>query len=97
MPAPVEIKTPDPSSWTLDRRQAIGLALGLFVIGFMLGAKIAGGMPNVVEVPVPVKAAPCADCAERAIQEARRASTGERVEERHAPEFTVPGDSSVPE
>ncbi len=75
----------------LDKRQLIGLGLGLLCIGVLIGFKIgSGGEPLVIERPVDrtvFKSAPCAECAERARE---NHPTGGPID-------SVPGDSSVPE
>lgn len=99
----VEIQTPAPAGWTFDKRQAIGIGLGLLCLGVLIGAKLAAGSPAVERtIPIPVQV-PCRDCAERAIQ-AERAKDGGQTEHRHPPaehvdpiEHVVPGDSSVPD
>jgi len=76
-----------PSGWNIDKRQAIGAAIGLVCIGLLIGFKLASGEPLVIERPVFTKV-PCADCAEREVQ-ASRAKT--------EPQQSVPGDSSIPD
>ncbi len=79
-----------PTTWTLDKRQVVGAALGLVCLGIIIGFRFAtDGEPLVVERSVPVfTKAPCADCEERA--KANHPSATGGVE-------AVPGDSSVPE
>ena len=83
--APLPVST---KGITLDKRQAIGAALGLLCIGILLGFKLGSGEPLVIEKPIFVeRPGPCADCAEKAIQAARVATE---------PQHATPGDSSVP-
>ena len=86
------VPAPAPSGWTIDKRQAIGAAIGLVCIGILIGFKIGtDGEPLVVERERTVfTQRPCADCDERAEAESRRShpTSGEQ---------SVPGDSSVPE
>jgi hypothetical protein len=77
-----------PAGWTIDKRQAVGIAVGLVCLGILVGFRLgAGSEPLVVDRPVErtvfVKQ-PCADCEEKA------AAAG--AEPHHA----VPGDSSIP-
>lgn len=86
-PAPTPAK-----GWDIDKRQAVGIALGLVCLGLIIGFKLAGGEPLVIEKPVDrviIKQGPCADCAEKDIQAERHTE--------HPPQQSVPGDSSVPE
>jgi hypothetical protein len=59
------------AKFTLDARTIATIGLGLLGLGLVLGFKIRGSVPDVVQIPA--KPAPCADCAEKAIQEARLA------------------------
>ena len=82
-----------PKGWDIDKRQAIGIALGLLCLGIIVGFKLAGGVPP-IETPVDrvvFRSAPCADCAEKTIQAERAAPTFAE------PQEAVPGDSSIPE
>lgn len=79
---------PVPTGWTFEKRQVVGAALGLLCIGILIGFKLGtGSEPLVIEKPVFGKAAPCADCEERA--RANHPTAG--------PVESVPGDSSIPE
>lgn len=76
-----------PKGWTLDKRQAIGAALGLLCLGIIIGFRLGSGAePLVIEKPVFVEK-PCADCEERS------RAAHPTVE----PQQSVPGDSSIPE
>jgi hypothetical protein len=91
MPAAVpplpEVPAPAPP-FGLDKRQLIGLGLGLVCVGVLIGFKLgAGAEPLIIDRPVErtvFRDRPCADCAEKKAQ---------AVE----PQQSVPGDSSVPE
>lgn len=90
MPAAPVPPVPTPTKgWDIDKRQAIGIALGLLGLGLIIGFRLAGGEPLIIEKPVDrvlIKQAPCAECAEKAVQA-----------QRDEPQQSVPGDSSVPE
>lgn len=94
MPAAPVPPVPTPAKgWDIDKRQAIGIALGLLGLGLIIGFRLAGGEPLIIEKPVDrvlIKQAPCAQCAEKAEQEHIRLRHDE-------PQQSVPGDSSVPE
>ena len=80
-----------PKGWTIDKRQAIGAALGLVCLGIIVGFKLGSGSePMVLERPVFVEK-PCADCEEEKAQARGRHPTS------IDPQQSVPGDSSVPE
>lgn len=70
-----------PFTSRLDQKTAIALGLGLVGLGIFLGYRLRAGTPDVIEVPSLRRepAAPCADCAERAVQEARRGAHGDPV------------------
>lgn len=93
---------PDPSKWALDRRVAIAGALGLVGLGLIIGFHIRGGVPDLIEVPSP-RPAPCTDCAERAIKDARGPAAGPPVSPSPASSsngttaIVTAGDSSVPD
>jgi hypothetical protein len=91
MPAAPVPPVPTPAKgWEIDKRQAIGAGLGLLCLGLIIGFRIAGGEPLVIEKPVDrvvFRSAPCADCAEKARQ---RHPT-------YDPQQSVPGDSSIPD
>lgn len=83
-----------PNGFDIDKRQAIGIALGLLCLGLIIGFRLAGGEPLIIEKPVDrviIKEAPCADCAEK---KAPPAAEPWRTNEPHQ---SVPGDSSIPE
>ena len=61
--------------WSIDKRTAIGVAVGCLCLGIIVGFKLAGGEPMVIPQTqyVPVNR-PCADCEEAKIQAARAAA-----------------------
>jgi hypothetical protein len=88
MPAAAVPSVPTlPKGFDLDKRQAIGIAIGLFGLGIMIGFRLgAGAEPLIVDRPVDrivYKPGPCADCAEKS-------ATTE-------PQQSVPGDGSTPD
>lgn len=69
---PLPRTPPLSGTWTLEKRQVAGVALGLFCLGIIIGARIGrGSVPMVEGGPMVVKSGPCPDCAERTIQQAR--------------------------
>jgi hypothetical protein len=89
--APIPPVPAAPKGWEIDKRQAIGLAIGLLGLGLIIGFRLgAGAEPMIVDRPVDrvvYRETPCADCEEKA-------------KERHPtfdPQQSVPGDSSIPE
>jgi hypothetical protein len=88
--APIPPLPQVPKGWEIDKRQAIGLAIGLLGLGIMIGFRLgAGAEPMIVDRPVDrivYKPGPCADCDEKAA-----------APEPAQPQQSVPGDSSVPE
>lgn len=55
-------------TWTIEQRRFLGFLLGAVCVGIIVGNKIGRGT---ADNEVRVVNAPCADCAERAIQEQR--------------------------
>jgi hypothetical protein len=89
-----------PATFELDRRLGLALGLGLVGLGLLIGFRLAGGVPQIIEIPQPFATTsspvPCADCAERAIQEERQTPMpvwGAIVD---STEHATPGDSSIP-
>lgn len=71
---PTAVPEPAKATLDLDRRTAIGIGVALVCLGIIVGFKLAGGEPLVIDRPVytPVPTAvPCAECAEKKIQTER--------------------------
>lgn len=90
MSSPVETLVKAPR--TFDTRAMVALGIGALGLGVILGFKLAAGAePFVVREGIPVEVnRPCADCAERALKDARAASS-------RPAEDSTPGDSSIPD
>lgn len=92
MPTAPQVPAPEPKipkGFTLDTRMIVSAGLGLLCLGIIIGFKIRGGVPDLIETPERTiyKSAPCADCEEKRIKAER--AVGE-------PEHSTPGDSSIP-
>jgi hypothetical protein len=90
------LEAPEGFSFNLDLRKAAALGLGLLGLGIIIGFRVRGGVPDVLEVPTErgapyvVRTGPCPECAEKAIQAERAAATTAPQPE------PTPGDSSIP-
>jgi hypothetical protein len=86
--------TPDPvipagilsTKLSVEAKTALSIGLGLLCLGIVVGFKIRGGVPDVLEIPSPaaraprvLEPAPCVDCAEKRVQEARARMEAETV------------------
>ena len=82
-PAPTPMPAPagrfDWGTWTIEKRQILGAALGLLCVGIIIGARIGRSTDRLLEEaaqqPWRLDKAPCADCEERRIKEQRARST----------------------
>ena len=89
-PAPAPASSLLETKLSVEAKTALAVGLGLLCLGIVVGFKIRGGVPDVLEIPTPAPraaraAAPCADSAEKRVQEARARMEGEKVYEPPAP------------